>query len=277
MPDYDAFGREIGEDTLAGWRTGSSAEPAPEPPPPGPPAAAVTAGDPLGTAGASAPPVSAGATAAPVSAPPVSAPPARTRFQRPPRRRPRVRWIALLIAGWIGINVVSDVADKVDEAARGIKIPSLAVPSPEADAPVGLAPRSLLRPAAFERALAQLRSRKIGRIQSLRVAPERIDASLLTPRGTLVSVQLRPGGELRRFSESGGGFGGTGTIPFGKLDPTAPQRLVRAAAERLGRPVSRIDYLVASQTSGDVTWGAYFKGGAIFLANERGKITRRTS
>ena len=92
-----------------------------------------------------------------------------------------------------------------------------------------------------------------------------------------MSVQLRPGGEFQRFSESGNGFGGLDTIPFGKLDPTAPQRLVRAAAERLGRPVSRIDYLVASQTSGEVTWGAYFKGGAIFLANERGKITRRVS
>ena len=50
-----------------------------------------------------------------------------------------------------------------------------------------------------------------------------------------------------------------------------------ATAERLGRPASRIDYVLPSQTSGEVTWGAYFKGGAIFLANERGKITRRIS
>ena len=32
MPEYDAFGREIGEDTLAGWRTGSGAQP-PQPAP----------------------------------------------------------------------------------------------------------------------------------------------------------------------------------------------------------------------------------------------------
>lgn len=259
MPEYDAFGREIGEDTLAEWRSGSSGlptAPAAEPPAPAPAPAAVTSG-----------------------APPVSAPPARVRFQRPPRRKPRIRfrWIALLIAGWIGINVFQNVADKVDEAARSIKIPSVAVPSPQADAPVGLAPRSLLRPAAFERALADLRGRDIGRIQSLRVAPERIDASLLTPRGTLVSVQLRPRGEFQRFSESGSGFGGIATIPYGKLDPRVPQRLVRAAAERLGRPVSRIDYLVPTLSSGELSWGAYFKGGAIFLANERGKITRRIS
>jgi len=280
VPDYDAFGREIGEDTLAGWRSGSSgrpASPAPEPaaaPRPAPQPKAVTAGDTLGTAAATAAPVAARA-----SAPPASARPARVRFQRPPRRKPRIRfrWIALLIAGWVGLNVFSNVADKVDEATRSIKIPSVAVPSPEADAPTGLGPRSLLRPAAFERALAQLRSREIGRIQNLRVAPERIDASLLTPRGTLVSVQLRPGGELQRFSESGSGFGATGTIPYGTLDPRVPQRLVRAAAERLGRPVSRIDYLVPTLSSGELSWGAHFKGGAIFLANERGKITRRIS
>ena len=90
-------------------------------------------------------------------------------------------------------------------------------------------------------------------------------------------VQIRPGGELRRLSEGPTGFGGLDTIAFGRIDPAAPQRLVRAAAERLGRPVSRIDYVVPTQTSGEVTWGAYFKGGAIFLANERGKIMRRIS
>ena len=289
MPEYDAFGREIGEDTLAGWRSGSSGlpeSPAPEPAaPPRPVPAPVTSGDPLATTAASATPVAAPpasatpASPAPTASPPPSARPARLQFQRPPRRKRRIRfrWIALLIAGWVGFNVVSNVADKVDEAARSIKIPAITVPTPAAAAPVGLGARSLLRPAAFERALADLRGREIGRIQNLRVAPERIDASLLTRRGTLVSVQIRPGGEFQRFSESGAGFGGIATIPYGKLDPTAPQQLVRAAAERLGRPVSRIDYLVPTLSSGELTWGAYFKGGAIFLANARGKITRRIS
>ncbi len=40
MPKYDAFGREIGEDTLSGWRTGESADAVPaepvEPPQPEP-------------------------------------------------------------------------------------------------------------------------------------------------------------------------------------------------------------------------------------------------
>ena len=270
MPEYDAFGREIGEDTLAGWRTGSSGLPSspPEPAPkPRPAPAPVTAGDPLGTPAESASPIA-------------SAPRPQVAFRAPRRRRRlRLRWILLLAAGWVGFNFASDVADKVDEAARDFKVPTIGAPAPEAaaPAPAGLAPGSLLRPAAFQRALDDLRAREIGRVQNLRVAPERIDATLLTRRGTLVHVQLRPGGELQRFSESGAGFGGLETIPYGRLDASAPRRLVRAAAERLGRPVSRIDYLVPTLTSGELTWGAYFKGGAIFLADERGKITRRIS
>ena len=135
----------------------------------------------------------------------------------------------------------------------------------------------MIRPAEFRRALAQLRGRAIGRVQTLRLAPERIDAALLTRRTTLVNVQLRHDGKFQRFSETGGGFGHLDTIPYARLDPAAPQRLVRAAAAKLHRPTSRIDYLVPSITSGAVTWGAYFKGGAIFLADARGHITRRIS
>ena len=105
--------------------------------------------------------------------------------------------------------------------------------------------------------------------------PERLDSTLLTRRGTLVTVQLRSGGGLRRLAESGTGFGGLGTIPYAELRPGAPARLVRAAAERLGRPASRIDYLVATYTAGELSWGAHFKGGAIFLGDARGRLLRR--
>ena len=276
MPEYDAFGREIGEDTLAGWRSGSSGLPPPAPEPaaaPRPAPAAVESASPV----ASASPLQSAPRAASAQ-PPANASPSRVSFGQPRRRRRiRFRWIALLIAGWAGLNVFSTVADKVDDAARSIKVPAIGAPTPEPAAPAGLEPRSLLRPAALERALADLRGRGIGRIQSLRLAAERIDVTLLTPRGTLVSAQIRPGGELRRFAESGAGFDGLQTIPYGRIDTSAPRRLVRAAAERLGRPVSGIDYLVPTLSSGELGWGAYFKGGAIFLADERGRITRRIS
>jgi hypothetical protein len=104
------------------------------------------------------------------------------------------------------------------------------------------------------------------------LAPERIDPTLLTPKGTLVAAQVSSGGEFRRFSESGGGFGGLDTIPYDRLDPRVPQRLTRAAAERLGKPVSQINYLVPSISQCEASWGAYFKDGSIFIANARGPI-----
>jgi len=317
VPEYDAFGREIGEDTLAGWRSGASPQPVDAPeheaeratPTPSPrPAAAtaggvaadaplgpataggVTAGDPLGaatTGGVTAgdplgTPTARGVTIGDLLGTPTGAPPSHSSAGLPRRRRRRrsgVRWILALVVLFVAVRFVIGVTGEVRDAIRDIDLPAVTIPTPEAPAvaPTGLGAGSLLRPAAFERALADLRGREIGRIQSLRLAPERIDVSLLTRRGTLVSAQIPAGGKLRRFGESGAGFGGLETIPYARIETGAPRRLVRAAAERLGRPATRINYLVATYTSGEMTWGAYFKGGAIFLADARGRITRRIS
>ena len=190
------------------------------------------------------------------------------------RRRRGTKLGLLLVAGWIAFNLIGTLVDKVGDAARTISVPDLSPPAP-AEQPTGLGAGSLLRPAAFQRALGDIRRRDIGRLQHLRVAPERIDATLHTPRKTLVNVQVSTADGFQRFSESSPGFPATNTIPYGRLDPRAPQRLTRGAAERLGVPVAQVNYLVPSASDGKVTWGAYFKNGAIFLADARGRITRR--
>ena len=187
------------------------------------------------------------------------------------------RLILLLVVVIAGANLLGGVVGKVHDAVNDLPTLTPPVPAPQSAGPVGLQRGSLIRPNELRRALADLRGRELGRLQTLRLAPERIDASLLTRRTTIVSVQLRHDGSFQRFSESGPGFGHLDTIPIARLDATAPQRLVRAAAERLHRPTTRIDYLVPSITQGTVTWGAYFKGGAIFLADPHGHITRRIS
>lgn len=269
MPEYDAFGREIGEDTLQQWRQGSGplpADPAPVPPkPPQPAPVSVSAGDPLGGP--------APAPAAPPQQPRervVVAPGMRPRR----RRRGMARLIVLLVFGWIAFNVISGIAGKVDEVAR--TIPDLS-PAETEPPPAGLERGSLLRPAAFKRAIAQIRRRGEGKLQNLRVAPDRIDASLITDRGTLVNVQVSATDGYREFSESGPGFTASNTVPSSKLDTRVPMKLTVAAAERLGKPVGTINYLVPTMSDGKVVWGAYFKTGAIFLANARGKIIRRIS
>ena len=270
MPEYDAFGREIGEDTLAGWRTGSGA--LPPQPAPAPPQAA--------------PPQAAPQQAAPQQAaarPPVVPQTRRERKQpsfgglgAPRKRRRGIRLVVLLILAWVTFNVISGIAGKVDEVARTITVPNLSPPE-AAKAPVGLEQGSLLRPAKFREAIAQIRRRGGGKLQNLRVAPERIDATLISDRGTLINVQVSATEGYRRFSESGPGFTASDAVPFGKLDARIPRKVTRAAAERVGAPVDQINYLVPSLSDGKVVWGAYFKNGAIFLADARGRITRRIS
>ena len=271
MPEYDAFGREIGEDTLSQWKQGSSALPPSEPAPqrPATPApAAVTAGDPLGS------PAAAQAALPQAAAPRARRTPSSDPGLRRRRRRRGTKLGLLLVAGWIAFNLIGTLVDKVGDAARTISVPDLSPPAP-AEQPTGLGAGSLLRPAAFQRALGDIRRRDIGRLQHLRVAPERIDATLHTPRK---HARQRAGLGGRRLPALLGVEPG---LPRLEHDPLRPARPARAAApdpRRRGAPRwsgRAINYLVPSPFDGKVTWGAYFKNGAIFLADARGRITRR--
>jgi hypothetical protein len=143
-------------------------------------------------------------------------------------------------------------------------------------APKGLGAGSLVRPANFTAALTQIRTQGGGRLTHLRVAPERIDAQLLTRAGRLRSVQVKPGGKLERFGpDSGAGFDQSATIPFARLNPAAPQRLARAGAERIGVPVSTLQYLVPTKFNGSLMWAAYFTRGRYVLGDASGRFQRK--
>ena len=130
----------------------------------------------------------------------------------------------------------------------------------------------MIRPAALESAIADLQRRGLGRqVWTFRLAPERIDATFLKAN-RLRTVQLRFDGEFRRFSISAG-HAGLDTVDIARLDVAAPQRLVRAAAKRIGKPTSRIDYLIPRADG----WIAYFKGGQYFQGDRRGRVVRRIS
>jgi hypothetical protein len=180
MPKYDAFGREIGEDPLAGWRAEEAAprEAVPDEPAPAPAPAAESA---------------------PVDPPRAAAPPERprlpsqrvVRIEMPRRRRPRVvaRLIILLVVLGLGASLAVNGGRELEDAIRDI-------PPVEAEGPppVGLERGSLVRPAELRRAFAQLQDANLGRVYTLRLAPERIDAQLITGGGVRSSVQLRHDG-----------------------------------------------------------------------------------
>jgi len=264
VPKYDAFGREIGEDTLGGLGSGATADPAPEDGSPAEPVAA----EPEPT--------------------PASQPRAEHRSDTGPARRllSGGRWLIVLVSVLVlfvvpvvagVVALVNTVGDATEVVRGGIKEGLEARPVTPAKptvAPKGIAGRSLVRKANFAAALRNLRSSEL-RLRSLRLAPERIDVQLLTRDGRLRSQQVQPGRAIRQFGpDSGPGFDQSNTIPFALLKAGAPQRLARSGAAKLGVPVSTLQYLVPTLFSGKITWAAYFKRGRYVLGDASGRYQR---
>jgi hypothetical protein len=319
VPKYDAFGREIGEDTLQGlggspspapaesawetrterdeatWQAAEQVEVARQ-------QAAADAADVQAertedarqdAAGASrytatpqAPHAQRTALAAQLSGVLSQAAAARTSAGTPSigvRKRSTGRGcliavvVLLAILGGLTAAVVG-LVNSVDVTTSGTSggtkiIPDAIKPKP---APKGLGPGSLVRADTFAAAMQQIRTKGGGRLTHLRVAPERIDAQLLTRAGKLRSVQVKPGGTLERFGpDSGPGFDQSTTIPFSRINPAAPQRLARAGAERIGVPVATLQYLVPTNFNGSLMWAAYFTRGRYVLGDASGRFQRK--
>ena len=198
--------------------------------------------------------------------------------------------VLFAVLGGIISTLVDEGVDRADRFLREFETPDVqapAVPGTDEESPSGrqqatlpargLSVTSLLRPAAFRKAMTRLRTGGHGRLMNLRVAPDRIDASMLTKDGRIRQVQITPGNATRVLATSPSGFAGARTMTLKGIDTSAPNRLTRSAAGRLEQPASRVDYLVLSEFGGARQWNAYFKGGQIFSADAAGRITRRVS
>jgi hypothetical protein len=266
MGERDAFGREQGEDTLAemGWRRSWPAT--------------VTPGDPLVVqplprtaapsalaAGEASAPFPAGGRPEPTPAAPARAPrPAAPAFARRRRRRggPSLAKLIILVAflGAAGLAVQAVLyvgGNAVDSIRGGI---DAVVPAP---APSATAPRSLVRAAPLRAALGRLPH---GRLVSLRVAPDRIDAQVVSG-GTRHIVEVRADGSKNEVKAAAGV-----AQPRLLVNPGAPLRIARTAARRSGRPVAGVDYLVRTQDG----WLLFFKdGGPRYRASASGRRVAR--
>jgi hypothetical protein len=178
--------------------------------------------------------------------------------------------VALIVAGVVALVVVG-LGGKDDPATTS----SGAVITPQAPATTqqstgGSAtppkPASLLRAGGLAAALQRLHGR--GRLRLLRVAPDRVDAQLVTSSGALRNVQVTNRGALRDFGAVGSGVAGLPTIPFAQVDTRAPARMVRAAAARSGRSPSRVDYLVLLMLPTGQSWNLYFKPDGLHFAGD---------
>ncbi|MGE4425290.1 MAG: hypothetical protein AB7G37_02425 [Solirubrobacteraceae bacterium] len=132
--------------------------------------------------------------------------------------------------------------------------------SASADPPVGLARGSMLRPGEFGRALTHLRAAG-GRSRSLSIRPDRINATLRLNDGRSRNVSIDWQG-ARRVITTSGTSSPVGLTSLKGVESRAPSRAVNGAARLLGRPVSRVDYVVLS-TAGSLgtRWLVFFEGG----------------
>ena len=190
--------------------------------------------------------------------------------------------IAIVVA--IGLVVLGVAVSEDEEPTSGQfapeRIPALPAPPPPSRerpsaAPVGLQARSLMTRRNVASAMRGLATSGLGRLRTLRVAPARIDVTLLTRGGKLRVVQVTPDGRRRTLSLSGAGFGGLPALKFADVSTSAPERMARAAAERLKRPVSRVDYVALVGAGPQAMWTVLFRGGGQFTGDSRGRITRR--
>jgi hypothetical protein len=248
MSERDAFGREKGEDSLAGmgWTSSMGSGPAPT---------------------AAAPTVSAG------DLPPNGPAPAWT----PPthaRRRRRGGGIGLLVAlfviipiavtiagGIIAFNAGSDALDDITST-----IESGSGNSSISRSRTKSAGTSLVGAGALKAALAQLPK---GDITMLRVAPERIDA-IVNVDGRQHAVQVTAGGDVQDITTPGGATGD----PV-KPNAAAPMRIARTAARRAGQPISQVNYLVLIHLLDKDEWQLFFKDGTHFSGSANGKHVRK--
>jgi hypothetical protein len=282
MPEYDAFGREIGEDTLSGLTSEPVAHPfAPQSAPEQPPAPEPATSEPAARPAAPQP-----AREQPPAPEPAAAQPT---FTAPTRRRRRGRAgalvalviLAILIAvpAFIVVGVVRTATDAVDSFQALVpdpEVPAIDEALTPAKPPAGLAGASLLRSANLDRALRRLRAAHLGRITNLAIRPERIDAQL-AKGGRLRNAEIRADGTLAKGTPSGGGFHAA-TVPFAAIDPRAPERLVRRAAARYHRRVKGIDYVVVMPWPDEAHHVvAYFKGSTIVQGDRSGHVVRLIS
>jgi hypothetical protein len=270
VPKYDPFGREIGEDTLAGLGGGEDASP---------PAAAVEperqqpAGDEFASHSDVKP--------SPVAATPTFEAPAPSVRVR--RRGGAGCLVALIVLAVIAaapiiaiVSVVGSATDAIDEVQDAFdSVPEIPdVPELPADPPSGVRGESLVAPRNFAEALERIGG--IGGATMLRLAPERLDAQLARGRRER-SVQVTFQGELTRGPATRGGAV-LEAIPLSAIDTGAPARLVRGSAARYRVRPRGINYLVLMpDPAAGHRWIAYFKNGIYVQGDRNGRVVRRIS
>ena len=301
VPEYDAFGREIGENTLGGLageesKSGASAQPAREWTPEQLADATSYGASPTPTPTSTPTPV-----ARPQPEPQATPQPQPAQFQQPQFEQPRIQSPAfqpqgipgarrrrsgvgclvglVILAAIIAIpvfavvSVVDDASDTIDKVTGTIDDFGQQ-PAEPGKPPAGIAGRSMVAPANFAKAVQRLERSGMGQITLLRLAPERLDVQV-AKGGRERSAQITYAGRFTR----GPAVGGSSATPlaYADIEPGAPARLVRGS-RRFGVRPRGINYLVLMDLPGiGKRWVAYFKNGVYVQGDQSGRGARKIS
>jgi hypothetical protein len=184
----------------------------------------------------------------------------------------------LALGGIAALFALSSRHGSHNRGAHALRVPGLSAKRPGTDAgagPRGLAEGSLLRHDAFAHALRRLAAAGPGRLESLRVAPARIDADVIAPDRRQVRLSLTSDDKLARSVSSIAASSSADSVPFAHVKTAAPERLTRQGAEQLSLDTSAIDYInyEAGGIAG-VQWRAFFTGGATVQGDTAGRARR---
>jgi hypothetical protein len=264
VPEYDAFGREIGEDTLAGLggqpqprrEPVAREEPAPrvEPPPERPDASRVTLSVPKDA--------------------PITVIPGRRRRTGGLGCFVGVVILAAVVAGPV-IGLVSFVGSATDVIEDAFDPETLQLPGQLLEPPpVGITGESMIAPANLSAALGQVRDEGYRRVSAIDLRPDRVTFTVVR-NGRQRDLVVRGDGDLATGGPSPAN-GASGTIGLGAIDPAAPARLVRGAAKRYRVRPRGINYVLAGPERGGAhRWRAYFKNGVYVEGTAAGRVIRR--
>jgi hypothetical protein len=107
----------------------------------------------------------------------------------------------------------------------------------------GLDPESLLREENLRKALAKVDAGSRPLVTNIRVAPERVDVTVRDDDGSRKLLNIDPGFKVE---ERDFGVGEDDSVRTSEIDSAAPERMVRAVAERTRLGEDAVDYVTLS-------------------------------
>jgi hypothetical protein len=265
--EYDAFGRKKDEAGLGDLGWGSSGDPNARTPTPAPEAS---------------PNVTSTTPQSQFRTTPVT-----TGLGRP-RRNPLIFVVQVAIIFGVGLAIffavdsgndaVNSARKTIDDFTKGGGGSGGGAANPEdAKVPEQVKSRDLFTSAGFRSALKVLEQEQPGRITNFSMRRDRINLQVVRGGKTHV-VDFQADAEAPEDLSVSETTSSTDTFGYEEINPSAPERLMKAANARLGQSKADVDYFVAQKWTGTMQWGIYYKGGKpIAQGDSRGRYTRRIS